>query len=100
MAAAARTLPLQTSVAPTQGPAPVDRRFRIHPMNTLRGSTIGFSAAVADVCAPAPSAADLRVHLRRRAEECQWLQRARFKYGPDVHVVDISKGGVLVETPN
>src|SRR5688572_5127839 len=69
-------------------------------MNTLRGSTIGFSAAVADVCAPAPSTADLRVHQRRRAEECQWLQRARFKYGPDVHVVDISKGGVLVETPN
>jgi len=67
-------------------------------MNTLRGSSIGFSAAVADVCAPAPSAADLRVHQRRRAEECQWLHRARFKYGPDVNVVDISKGGVLVET--
>jgi hypothetical protein len=67
-------------------------------MNTLRGSTIGFSAAVADMCAPAPSTADLRVHQRRRAEECQWLHRARFKYGPDVHVVDISKGGVLIET--
>ena len=67
-------------------------------MNTLRGSTIGFSAAVAEACAPAPSAADLRLHQRRRAEECQWLQRARFKYGPDVQVVDISKGGVLVET--
>jgi hypothetical protein len=69
-------------------------------MNTLRGSSIGFSAAVAEVCAPAPSTAELRVHQRRRAEECQWLQRARIKYGPDVHVVDISKGGVLVETAN
>jgi hypothetical protein len=67
-------------------------------MNTLRGSTIGFSAPVADVGAPASSTDDLRLHQRRRAEECQWLHRARFKYGPDVHVVDISKGGVLVET--
>ena len=67
-------------------------------MNTLRGSTIGFSAAVADVCAPETFTTDLRAHQRRRAEECQWLQRARLKYGPDVHVVDISKGGVLIET--
>jgi hypothetical protein len=67
-------------------------------MNTLRGNTIGFSAAVAEACAPEQLATDLRVYQRRRADECQWLQRARVKYGPDVHVVDISKGGVLIET--
>ena len=69
-------------------------------MNTLCGSTIDLSAAIAEMCAPAPPSADLRRHERRRAGECQWLQRARFKYGPDVRVVDISKGGVLVETTN
>jgi hypothetical protein len=40
---------------------------------------------------------DLRSEPRWRAEDWAWLRGARFKYGPDVRVVDISKGGVLIE---
>jgi uncharacterized protein DUF6982 len=39
-----------------------------------------------------------RTHLRLNAEDVLWLQGVRIKYGDDVRVVDISAGGILVET--
>jgi hypothetical protein len=39
-----------------------------------------------------------RGHLRLSAEDVRWLRSARLKYGPDVRVLDISAGGILVET--
>jgi hypothetical protein len=90
-------LPLQNQVGGDAGAA-LAIAILIDLMNTLRGNTIGFSAAVAEACAPQQLTTDLRVYERRSADQCQWLQRARVKYGPDVHVVDISKGGVLIET--
>lgn len=42
--------------------------------------------------------ADRRGHLRLGVEDVRWLRSARLKYGPDVRVIDISIGGILVET--
>ena len=39
-----------------------------------------------------------RVHLRLTAAECRWLTGARLKYGPAVRLLDISAGGVRIET--
>jgi hypothetical protein len=42
--------------------------------------------------------AERRGHLRLSADDVRWLRSARLKYGPDVRVIDISAGGILVET--
>ena len=43
--------------------------------------------------------AERRGHLRLGVDDVRWLRsRARLKYGPDVRVIDISIGGILVET--
>ena len=39
-----------------------------------------------------------RGHLRLPADDVRWLRSARLKYGPDVRVIDISIGGILIET--
>jgi hypothetical protein len=39
-----------------------------------------------------------RGHLRLGPEDVRWLRSARLKYGPDVRVIDISIGGILIET--
>jgi hypothetical protein len=39
-----------------------------------------------------------RGHLRLSRDDVRWLRSARLKYGPDVRVIDISIGGILVET--
>ena len=39
-----------------------------------------------------------RGHLRLGPDDVRWLRSARLKYGPDVHVLDISATGILVET--
>jgi hypothetical protein len=39
-----------------------------------------------------------RGHLRLSPDDVRWLRSARLKYGPDVRVLDISTGGMLVET--
>ena len=39
-----------------------------------------------------------RVHERLRASDLHWLRSARIKYGADIRVLDISAGGMLVET--
>jgi uncharacterized protein DUF6982/PilZ domain-containing protein len=46
----------------------------------------------------ATEGANRRTHLRLSAEDVLWLQGVRIKYGDDVRVVDISGGGILVET--
>jgi hypothetical protein len=47
---------------------------------------------------PGLSADDRRVHRRLPAAELLWLQIARIKNGPQVRLLDISEGGVLLET--
>jgi hypothetical protein len=42
--------------------------------------------------------AERRGHMRLGLEDVRWLRSARLKYGPDVRVIDISTGGILVET--
>jgi hypothetical protein len=42
--------------------------------------------------------ANRRIHERLRASDLQWLRGARIKYGADVRILDISVGGVLLET--
>jgi len=39
-----------------------------------------------------------RGHLRLGPDDVRWLRSARLKYGPDVRVLDISTGGILIET--
>jgi hypothetical protein len=39
-----------------------------------------------------------RGYLRLAPDDVRWLRSARLKYGPDVRVLDISVGGILVET--
>ena len=41
-----------------------------------------------------------RLHERLKASNLQWLKSARLKYGADVRVIDISAGGMLLETEN
>src|SRR4026209_281103 len=39
-----------------------------------------------------------RGHMRLGGDDVRWLRSARLKCGPDVRVLDISAGGILVET--
>jgi hypothetical protein len=40
---------------------------------------------------------DRRAEVRLSAEDASWLRSARLKYGPEVRVIDVSSGGILVE---
>ena len=42
--------------------------------------------------------ANRRIHERLKASDLYWLRGARIKYGADVRIIDISAGGVLLET--
>jgi hypothetical protein len=42
--------------------------------------------------------AERRVHRRLRAADLEWLRGARVKNGPEVTLVDLSSGGVLLDT--
>jgi hypothetical protein len=44
------------------------------------------------------SARDRRSDVRLSAGDASWLRGARLKYGPDVRVIDVSTGGILVES--
>jgi hypothetical protein len=44
------------------------------------------------------SARDRRSDVRLSAEDASWLRSARLKYGPDVRVIDVSTGGILIES--
>jgi hypothetical protein len=41
---------------------------------------------------------DRRAHPRLSAHELRWFRRARLKHGPSVTLIDLSVGGVLLET--
>jgi hypothetical protein len=41
---------------------------------------------------------DRRSEVRLSAEDASWLRSARLKYGPEVRIIDVSTGGILVET--
>ena len=41
---------------------------------------------------------DRRSEVRLSAEDASWLRGARLKYGPEVRVIDVSSGGILVES--
>jgi hypothetical protein len=47
---------------------------------------------------PAATGADRRVHRRITAAELSWLNHVRLKYGPQVVLVDLSRGGAQIET--
>ncbi len=59
----------------------------------------GFEARVV---LPGPEArarrSNRRTHRRLSPADFQWLRAARLKYGPQVRVIDISAGGMLVES--
>lgn len=42
-------------------------------------------------------AKDRRAQVRLSAEDATWLRGARLKYGPEVRVIDVSTGGILIE---
>jgi hypothetical protein len=44
------------------------------------------------------SPTDRRAQVRLSAEDASWLHGARLKYGPEVRVIDVSSGGILVES--
>lgn len=48
--------------------------------------------------APDASAKDRRAQVRLSAEDASWLRGARLKYGSEVRVIDISTGGILIES--
>jgi hypothetical protein len=41
-----------------------------------------------------------RLHERLKASDVRWLRGARIKYGADIRILDISAGGILLETPS
>ena len=43
-------------------------------------------------------AKDRRAQVRLSAEDASWLRGARLKYGAAVRVIDISAGGILIES--
>src|SRR4029434_6719291 len=42
---------------------------------------------------------DRRIHERLRTGDLEWLRGASLKYGAEVRVLNISAGGLLLETP-
>lgn len=54
-------------------------------------------AGVAEPAGPDTTAHDRRAQVRLSADDASWLRGARLKYGPEVRVIDVSTGGILVE---
>jgi hypothetical protein len=58
-----------------------------------------FDHAGADRSADTKTGAkDRRAQVRLSAEDASWLRGARLKYGAEVRVIDISAGGILIES--
>jgi hypothetical protein len=53
-----------------------------------------------DLDAPFDQSANRRTHQRLKPTDVAWLKGARVKYGSEVRVLDISSGGMLLETDN
>ena len=47
---------------------------------------------------PSVSPSNRRAYRRLSVREFEWLRAARLKYGPDVRVIDVSAGGLALET--
>jgi hypothetical protein len=50
--------------------------------------------------AETPATVDRRLHPRLTLSELEWLSSVRLKYGPVVSLIDLSTGGVQIETVN
>ena len=55
-------------------------------------------ARFAEAAGTDAAAHDRRAQVRLSAEDASWLRGARLKYGPEVRVIDISTGGILIES--
>lgn len=64
----------------------------------LHESTVDAEAARADHVEVESRERDRRSEVRLSAEDASWLRSARLKYGPEVRVIDVSTGGILVES--
>jgi hypothetical protein len=65
-----------------------------HETPRLRSGQAGHREAAATET----SSEDRRAQVRLSAEDASWLHGARLKYGPEVRVIDVSSGGILVES--
>src|SRR6186713_2944855 len=79
--------------------------FRVMAIAFLHESTpdaAGFTESPRDLPPPQvaadASAKDRRAQVRLSAEDASWLRGARLKYGSEVRVIDISTGGILIES--
>jgi hypothetical protein len=54
--------------------------------------------ALASAALSSNTGRDRRAHERHPRHELEWLRSIRLKFGPAVSVIDMSSGGVLVET--
>jgi hypothetical protein len=64
----------------------------------LHESTVDAEAGQADHVEAESRERDRRSAVRLSAEDATWLRSARLKYGPDVRIIDVSTGGILVES--
>ena len=63
----------------------------------MGANTLSLAEFPADIDA-ALAGADRRLHARLSAAQIRWLKKARLKYGPVVRVLDVSCGGLQIET--
>jgi hypothetical protein len=64
----------------------------------LHESTYDDPLVVNDTIDLEPGPKDRRSEVRLSAEDATWLRGARLKYGADVRVIDVSSGGILIES--
>jgi hypothetical protein len=71
------------------------------PVRPGTGVLTADDAAVRHEVAPPPAVparSNRRIHERLEPAQFQWLRTARLKYGPQVRILDISAGGMLIQT--
>jgi hypothetical protein len=60
---------------------------------------VGYADAVPKAAKPSdPPPSNRRAHRRVSGSDFEWLRTARVKYGAEVRLVDVSTGGIAVET--
>ena len=64
----------------------------------LHESTFDEAVPSTETAEPESRRQDRRSEVRLSAEDASWLRGARLKYGPEVRVIDVSTGGILVES--
>ena len=71
-------------------------------MSSLAAATLDdvldVTAASIRRAAAAENAADRRAHARLAASQLEWLRQVRLKSGPAVTLVDLSRGGALIDS--